>query len=91
MHAGGQQRPSALRIGELHGGGTFTSSLETFVSNLGVSLSDEQETQLHGLLKRPNEDLSKRRKTETPGNPLAPGQCGQRERRQIFVIGALSS
>ena len=55
------------------------AAVETFVANLGVSLSAEQKTQLHGLLKRPNDmdaDLSKRRKTETQPVPPPPGSCG---------------
>ena len=55
------------------------AALENFVATLGVSLSAEQKSQLHGLLKRPSsgiDDLSKRRETE--GNNLAspPGSCG---------------
>ena len=55
------------------------AALETFVANLGVSLSDEQKTQVHVLLKRPNDtnvDLSKRRKTEGLGPATPPGSCG---------------
>lgn len=55
------------------------AALETFVASLGVSLSDEQKTQLHGLLKRPNDnnvDLSKRRKTDSLGPATPPGSCG---------------
>ena len=55
------------------------AAVETFVANLGVSLSDEQKTQLHGLLKRPNDtdgDLSKRRKTDSPATATPPGSCG---------------
>ena len=43
------------------------AALETFVTNLGVSLSDEQKSQLRGLLKRPSsgsDDLTKRQKTD---------------------------
>lgn len=46
------------------------AALESFVGNLGVSLSAEQKSQLHGLLKRPSSgtaDLSKRRKTDGLG------------------------
>ena len=54
-------------------------AVETLVTSLGIVLTEEQRTQLHGLLERPNpepEDPSKRRKTETPA-PLPPGgQCG---------------
>ena len=53
-------------------------AVETFVTSLGIDLTDDQRTQLHGLLKRPNkddEDINKRRKTET--TPTLPGtQCG---------------
>ena len=55
------------------------AAVETFVANLGVSLSDEQKTQLRGLLKRPNDtdgDLSKRRKTDSPATATPPGSCG---------------
>ena len=53
-------------------------AVETFVASLGVELTAEQRTQLHGLLKRPSpepEDPSKRRKTDAP-IPPAGGQCG---------------
>lgn len=53
-------------------------AVESFVHSLGISLTEEQKTQLHGLLKRPNqetEDSMKRRKTE--GTQLVPpGHCG---------------
>lgn len=55
------------------------AALETFVANLGVSFSDEQKSQLHGLLKRPSTgaaDLNKRRKTDTVSPTAAPGSCG---------------
>ena len=55
------------------------AAVETFVANLGVSLPDEQKTQLHGLLKRPNDtdgDLSKRRKTDSPALTPPSGSCG---------------
>ena len=55
------------------------AAVETFVANLGVALTDEQKTHLHGLLKRPgagNADLSKRRKTETASPAAASGSCG---------------
>ena len=58
---------------------TLPAAVETFVANLGVSLSDEQKTQLHGLLKRPNDtdgDLSKRRKTDSPAKATPPGSGG---------------
>ena len=46
-------------------------AVETFVTSLGLTLTEEQRSQLHGLLKRPGQDAdeaSKRRKTEsTPG------------------------
>ena len=54
-------------------------AVETFVTSLGIDLTEEQRSQLHGLLKRPVrevEDPSTRRKTETTA-PLPPGgQCG---------------
>ena len=53
-------------------------AVETFVASLGIELTAEQRTQLHGLLKRPSpepEDPSKRRKTDAP-IPPAGGQCG---------------
>ena len=52
-------------------------AVETFVTSLGIALTEEQRTQLHGLLKRPvqeAEDPSKRRKTTAPLPPG--GQCG---------------
>lgn len=42
-------------------------AVESFAHSLGISLTEEQKSQLHGLLKRPNqdpEDPTKRRKTE---------------------------
>lgn len=53
-------------------------AVESFVHSLGISLTEDQKTQLHGLLKRPSqesEDSMKRRKTETTSTPL-PGHCG---------------
>ena len=53
-------------------------AVESFVRNLGIALTEEQKTQLHGLLKRSGsdtEDPTKRRKTDGPG-PLSPGHCG---------------
>ena len=48
-------------------------AVESFVTSLGISLTEDQRSQLHGLLKRPNtdeEDPTKRRKTEsTPAPP----------------------
>lgn len=47
-------------------------AVESFVSSLGVSLTEEQKSQLHGLLKRPStegEDPTKRRKTDSPASP----------------------
>ena len=53
-------------------------AVESFVHSLGISLTEEQKTQLHGLLKRPNqetEDSMKRRKTD--GTQIVPpGHCG---------------
>ena len=53
-------------------------AVKSFVHSLGISLTEEQKNQLHGLLKRPNqdqEDSMKRRKTEAATH--APqGQCG---------------
>ena len=53
-------------------------AVESFVHSLGISLTEEQKNQLHGLLKRPNqdqEDPTKRRKTETAVHGK-PGHCG---------------
>ena len=53
-------------------------AVESFVHNLGIALTEEQKTQLHGLLKRSGsdtEDPTKRRKTDGPGPP-APAHCG---------------
>ena len=48
-------------------------AVESFVTSLGISLTEDQRSQLHGLLKRPNtdeEDPTKRRKTESiPATP----------------------
>ena len=52
-------------------------AVESFVHSLGISLTEEQKSQLHGLLKRPNqdqEDPTKRRKTDVA--PLAPAGHG---------------
>ena len=53
-------------------------AVETFVTSLGIDLTEDQRTQLHGLLKRPqteDEDINKRRKIEsTPA--LSGQQCG---------------
>ena len=53
-------------------------AVETFVTSLGIDLTEDQRTQLHGLLKRPpadDEDIHKRRKTDS--TPILPGtQCG---------------
>ena len=54
-------------------------AVESFVHSLGISLSDEQKSQLHGFLKRPNPDLedpTTRRKTESGPIPPSGGQCG---------------
>ena len=48
-------------------------AVESFVTSLGISLTEDQRSQLHGLLKRPNmdgEDPTKRRKTETTATPI---------------------
>ena len=53
-------------------------AVESFVHSLGISLTEEQKTQLHGLLKRPGsepEDPTKRRKMDGASSP-SPGQCG---------------
>lgn len=53
-------------------------AVETFVSSLGIDLTEEQRTQLHGLLKRPKadeEEINKRRKTDG-SVPPSPGHCG---------------
>ena len=53
-------------------------AVESFVHSLGISLTEEQKTQLHGLLKRPNQDpddKTKRGKTDATAQAL-PGQCG---------------
>lgn len=55
-----------------YGGGNFCDSL-------GLTLTEEQRSQLHVLLKRPipeAEDPSKRRKTDGNVTPPAGGQCG---------------
>lgn len=54
-------------------------AVESVVHRLGISLSEEQKSQLHGLLKRPNldpEDPTKRRKMETGNTAPQGGQCG---------------
>ena len=53
-------------------------AVKSFVHSLGVSLTEEQKTQLHGLLKRPGSepgDPTKRRKMDGTSSP-SPGQCG---------------
>ena len=53
-------------------------AVETFVTSLGIDLSEEQRSQLHGLLKRTkaeDDEVNKRRKTDTEGPQLG-GQCG---------------
>ena len=53
-------------------------AVESFVHSLGISLTEEQKSKLHGLLKRPNpdhDDPTRRRKTEAT-LPQAAGQCG---------------
>ena len=53
-------------------------AVESFVHSLGISLTEEQKHQLHGLLKRPNQDPddpTKRRKTDGIAPP-PPGHCG---------------
>ena len=53
-------------------------AVESFVHSLGISLTEEQKNQLHGLLKRPNQDPddpTKRRKTDAAATP-PPGHCG---------------
>ena len=53
-------------------------AVESFVHSLGISLTEEQKSQLHGLLKRPGQepdDPTKRRKTDGSVPPL-PGHCG---------------
>lgn len=54
-------------------------AVESFVTSLGISLTDDQRSQLRGLLKRPNtdeEDPTKRRKTEVPATPHNGQLCG---------------
>ena len=53
-------------------------AVQSFVHSLGISLTEEQKSQLHGLLKRPNlnpDDPTKRRKTDGIAAP-PPGHCG---------------
>ena len=53
-------------------------AVESFAHSLGISLTEEQKSQLHGLLKRPNQDTDdaiKCRKTETT-HAASPGHCG---------------
>ena len=54
-------------------------AVEIFVNSLGLTLTEEQRSQLHGLLKRPGQEAdeaSKRRKTESTASPVPAGQCG---------------
>ena len=47
-------------------------AVESFLHSLGISLTEEQKNQLHGLLKRPNQDPddpTKRRKTDGAVTP----------------------
>ena len=73
------QTPTPSELPAAHGEAEqIPMAVESFVHSLGISLTDEQKTQLHGLLKRPNqdqEDPTKRRKTETPALGKT-GQCG---------------
>ena len=53
-------------------------AVEFFAHSLGISLTEEQKSQLHGLLKRPNQDPddpTKRRKTDATAPPKS-GHCG---------------
>ena len=53
-------------------------AVESFVHSLGISLTEEEKSQLHGLLKRPiqdPDDPTKRRKTDA-SVPATPGKCG---------------
>ena len=73
------QTPAPAELPSTSGEGEqIPMAVESFVHSLGISLTEEQKTQLHGLLKRPNqeaEDSMKRRKTE--GTQLTPpGHCG---------------
>ena len=54
-------------------------AVESFVTSLGISLTEDQRSQLHGLLKRPNmdgEDPTKRRKTEATATQIHPPLSG---------------
>lgn len=53
-------------------------AVETFVTSLGIDLTEEERPQLHGLFERPkaeDDEINKRRKTETVVPPHG-GQCG---------------
>ena len=69
------QTPTPSELPAVSGEGEqIPMAVESFVHSLGISLTEEQKSQLHGLLKRPNqdqEDPTKRRKTDVA--PLAPG------------------
>ena len=70
FHLGERPLPAILEISIL--------AVESFVHSLGLSLNEEQKNQLHGLLKRPNQDPddpTKRRKTGGIQTP-PPGHCG---------------
>ena len=73
------QTPTLSELPTAHGEAEqIPMAVESFVHSLGISLTDEQKTQLHGLLKRPNneqEDPTKRRKTDMPTLGKS-GQCG---------------
>ena len=53
------------------------AALESFVANLGASLSAEQKSQLHGLLKRPNSSLED---LPSAGKQKAPAQVHHQDR-----------
>ena len=76
------QTPAPSTSGEAE---QIPMAVESFVHSLGISLTEEQKTQLHGLLKRPNqeaEDSMKRRKTK--GTQLTPpGHCRQ---HSLFAV-----
>ena len=50
-------------------------AVESFVHSLGISLTEEQKSQLHELLKRPNQDPRHPRQ-DTVGN-IHPNDCNQ--------------
>ena len=71
------QTPAPATLAEPAETEQIPMAVESFAHSLGISLTEEQKSQLHGLLKRPNQDTDgaiKRRKTEAT-QMASPGHC----------------